>query len=282
MLEIKKRNLLINVFNDISDLHDFINNTPRRIGAQNESRENRNSFCGGISYDEAIDIMRYGDENLFKKILDKKKKADISKILGQSIKKRRQNNDIVGFTANVPAYLSGNPMSMINRNNPHETHKILNICLNADVSAFVSSDDVQRSGVVYINVIDILEKMNYRCNLYVTYSVNTRGGERIYFLTRIKTDREPLNIKKMAFPIAHVGMFRRIGFKWIESCNCNSEPTHNGYGSPISDWEETKRVLDKELKNNFVVLNYQDSKDVSIEGAIKCLKEQGLKLDIDL
>lgn len=282
MLEIKKKNMLINVFDDISDLYDFIKNIPRRQKASKESVDNSNSFCGGVTYEQAVDIMRYGDENLFKKILDKKKKTDISQILGQSVKRRKQNNDIVGFTANVPAYLSGNPMAMINRNDLRESHKILNICLSADVSAFVRDNEVQEAGTVYLNIIDILEKLNYRCNLYVTYCVNTGCGERIYFLVRVKTDREPLNIKKMAFPIAHVGMFRRIGFHWIESCNCDTEPTDCGYGRPIDDWSDNKKILDKELKKDFIVLNYQDSDGVSIEGALKCLKEQGLKLDIEL
>lgn len=281
MLEIKKRDLLINVFDDISDLYNFIQNTPRRPRADDSSVTNDDWFSGGVTYNEAVEIMRYGDDKLFKKILDKKKKADITKIIGQSQKRRKQNNDMVGFTANVPAYLSGNPMAMINRNDLRETHKILDIYLNGGVSAGISSDKVQEVGTVYLNVIDILEKLGYRCNLYIGDS-SIHNDEKMFMLVKIKTDREPLNIKKMAFPIAHVGMFRRIGFRWIESCNCDTEPTHHGYGQPLRDWLKAKKILDKELKKDFITLDYQSSSDVSIKEAVKCLEKQGLKLDIEL
>ena len=236
--------------------------------------------------------MRYGDEELYKRILKEKKNVDIQKIIGNAIQKKKQHNDIVGFQPNVPAYLTNNPLAMINMNQGKTSQRVLNILLNAGVSACVDRKDVEKAGSIYMNAIDILEKLGYRCNLYTADCTrNNVSGQcdRMYNITKLKTDKEPLNVKKMAFPMAHSGMLRRIGFRWIESCNCNNsnynsedDITHFGYGQPIQDNEKIIKDLKKLLKMDFIVLTYQNANKVTIEGALKQLKSYGIELDIEL
>lgn len=291
MLEIKTNDVLINVFDDMTSIYKYIKETPRRKKARNESCENDYDFTKTHSFDEAVDLMRYGDDELYKHLLKEKKKIDIQKIIGNEIQKRKQHNDIIGFQPNVPAYLTNNPMTMININQNKTSQRILNILLNADVSAHVETDEVTQAGSVYLNAIDILEKLGYRCNLYLAYCVgNDANGQvpRLYMITKIKTDREPLNIKKTAFPIAHAGMFRRIGFRWIESCNCDlgencDDITYrfNGYGHPNRKKDVMRNDLKKYLKKDFAIWSYQNVRSVSIKDALDELKSFGIELNLE-
>lgn len=290
MLEIKTNEILINVFDDMTSIYKYLKTTPRRKTAKKDSEQNGYSFTKTKSFNEAVDLMRYGDDELYKKILKDKKSLDIQRIIGNELKKAKQHNDVVGFQPNVPAYLTNNPMTMININQNKTSQRIINILLSADVSAYVDTDDVEKAGSVYLNAIDILERLGYRCNLYLGYCVNNRNHNncnRMYMITKIKTDKEPLNIKKTAFPLAHASMFRRIGFGWIERCNCYGDTdecddiTNNGYGSPYRDTETITKELKKYLKKDFSIWSYQNADGVSIEGAIDSLKDCGIDLNLE-
>ena len=281
MLEIKKKNekLLINVFPNISEYYNFCQKTPRREGAEDHSVSNHDErWAGTKTLEEAYKLLVEGDEDLFKEISEKKNKIDITKVLGNKIGKNRPFNDIVGFQADVPSFLKGIPTSMINQKPLKVSQKILNIFIDGAVSCGVSSSKIKAAGVIYASVIDILEKRGYRCNLYIIES-STYNRWSYYSIVRVKTDREPFNLKKLAFPIAHPAYFRRIGFKWIESCNIDVEPTRDGYGRPIDSKEEMKTTLEKHLKMNVILWRKNEKYDVNVENVLKNLKESGIDLE---
>lgn len=279
MLEIKKNNTLINVFPNISDYYNFCKNTPRRDHADTSSeRKGDAGWAGTDTLEEAYKLLVNGDDELFKEIAAKKNKIDITKILGNKVGRNRPYNDVVGFQADVPSFLKGIPVSMINQHPVKISQKILNIFIDGAVSARVSASKIKEAGVVYASVIDILEKRGYRCNLYIIES-SEYDGWYYYSIVRVKTDREPFNLKKLAFPIAHPAYFRRVGFKWIESCNIDVEPTHSGYGRPIDDKAKMKKTLEKYLKMNVILWRKNENYDVTMENVLKNLKDSGISLN---
>lgn len=281
MLEIRKdrEKILLDVFPNISEYYNFCKNTPRRNDAEDHSESNDDEcWCGTKTLEEAYELLVNGDEKLFKEISEKKNKIDITKILGNKIGKNRPFSDIVGFQADVPSYLKGIPTSMINQKPLKVSQKILNIFIDGAVSCGVSSSKIKEAGVIYASVVDILEKRGYRCNLYIIES-STYNSWDYYSITRVKTDREPFNLKKLAFPIANPAYFRRVGFKWIESCNIPVEPTEGGYGRPIDSKKKMKETLEKYLKMNIILWRKNENYDVTIENVLKNLKESGINLE---
>ena len=72
---------------------------------------NRYSFTGVYDYNEAINLLKYGDDSLFKEIATK-----LPKDIQTNTKKYYKNTyDVFGFQASVPRYLQGIPTNMINR-----------------------------------------------------------------------------------------------------------------------------------------------------------------------
>lgn len=273
MYKYKKDNKLLNIFPNISEFYKFVKDTPRRRGAERSSETNGYDFTGTHSLGEAYKLLLETDDKLYKefKELDK---IDISKLLGNVINRKKSYNDVVGYMPNVPNYVRGIPTNMINEEPKRLSQKILNIFINIDCSAYVNKEDMKKAGLKYTQIIDLLEKAGYRCNLYSGMSVDGRCSEIGWCFVRIKTDREPFNIKKCIFPLSHPGMFRRIGFKWIECADFSYELTETGYGRPYTNNKKTKEFLEKQLKMNVIVWSFQDVKGVSIENIIKKLKDE--------
>lgn len=278
MLKIKKEEeLLVNVFNNVSELYNFCKNTPRRRTSKKESDNDDSSFSGTNSLEEAYDLLIKGDEKLFKEINKETKKIDITKILGNAIKRNSNFNDIVGFQPDVPTFLKGVPTSMINTKPNRVSQKILNICYNVSVSCGVSHSQIKKAGIIYAKMLDILEKRGYRCNLYIL-SATAYNGEYGYCLVKVKTDREPFNLKKMCFMMGNASYDRRVMFKWTESADYDEELTKCGYGRPVTDKERIRKVLDKVLNTNFSIWNVQENYQVTIENVIEQLENQGIKI----
>lgn len=69
MLEIKKRNLYVNVFDNINEFTKYLNDKPVKKGRDNSSQDVKTSgWAGTETYEEAIDLIKHGDDNLFEKL----------------------------------------------------------------------------------------------------------------------------------------------------------------------------------------------------------------------
>lgn len=278
MLEINDGTNYINVFDNINELTKYITTKKRKPDRRRESEDDDYDFFKTKDFNEAVELLKYGDEELYNQINLERKKIDLSKIIGAENQRLRYENNVYGCVANVPMYLKGIPKDMILPQKNRPGNKILNIFLNIRVSGGVSSETITNIGVKYLTILDILEKNGYRCNLYSGCANEGCGSHYSYLMLRIKTDKEPLNLKKICFTIAHPSMQRRIKFKWMEVNDFEYNFT-NGYGHP-DEIEHTKYVIDKKLKDNFIIWTYENGiKGKSIEQLLKDLeKDYGIKI----
>lgn len=277
MLEVKDKRHYLNIFDNITDLTCYLKR-PIKQGRRNESDKPDKNFSGTNNYAEALELLTYGDEKLLKEIKENSKKMKIEKMLGNCVNRQSYEQRVYGCVPNVPAYLMGNPINMINPEKNKISHKIINIFLNISCAWNVSANEITRMGTIYLNVIDMLEKKGYRCNLYAGDFTEDYDDCYQVFMTRIKTDREPLNIKKMAFPLAHPSMLRRIYFRWAEVHDYN-DMTNDGYGQPFNETAVIKEVLQKDTKEDFLVFSYKNTGE-TIEQVLDRLKKQGIDLEI--
>lgn len=282
MYSIRKNNILLDVFSNINDYVEYIdnpkNNKHRR---ENASQTEDKNFTGTSSYEEARDLLQFGDEKTLDKIKKIQRELKIDKLLGNNINKKKSYMDVVGYQPCVPLFLNGVPNCMISDEKTKTDFKILNLYLNFCVSARVRTGDLQKAGAIHAMMIDLLEKKGYRINLYVG-EVSTCDGETIMNCIKVKTDREPLNLKKLAFAIANPSMLRRIGFKYTEVCESNTDFTNNSYGTPVEDENRIKNILSDRFKTEFMVFSYQNiGHDFNIENMIKKIEEKGIHLNLE-
>ncbi len=268
----------MDIFNNINEFEKFINDPKNKKPERDNSSETGSSwFTGTESYEQASEFLKYGDADTYKYIKQKQRELKIDKLMGNMINKPKPFNNVVGFQPNVPLYLNGVPTNMIDNKKNKTDLKIINIFLDVCASARVGADEIKDAGTMYATVIDMLEKSGYRTNLYVG-DVSMLGSEKIMYALRIKTDREPLNLEKMSFPIANPSMLRRIGFKYMEVCDSNQDFTYHGYGQPYTREDEIKNWFQKYMKTNMLVFSYQNGTTFTIEDTIKRLKDKGIKI----
>ena len=99
-------------------------------------------------------------------------------------------------------------------------------------------------------------------------------------LVKVKTDKEPLNLKKICFTIANASMQRRIKFKWMEVNDSREDMTNHGYGRPDNE-NHTKDVLKQYLKEEFIIWTYErDNNSKTVEEIINNLKNYGINLEV--
>lgn len=277
MLKIKKKDELFNYFDSINDLNTWIQSTPRRPSAESSSdRRGADNFCSTNSLKEAIHKMVYTDDELYKEFLEYKRQFK-NNLDGKTKNKSKIINDYVGFTPNVPNYILGVPQDMIGNIPKPVTTKILNLGIVASVACACSSNQLHQLGLTVSTVIDNLEKQGYRCNLYLIYVVKC-DNENSIFCLKLKSDSEPLNMKKLVFPLCSSGMFRRIGFYWIEASDMNNEATRWCYGRLLDDENYIKTKLNNILKLDVHIFMFQHNTDMTVDSFLKRLEDDGVVL----
>lgn len=231
-------------FNSVNEFVDYCEVTePHDSNRKNASHTSDSSFAGTQSWEDAIQLIKYGDERLHNKIKSQKYDVEIEDMVNQV--KKSYVNDVVGFMPHVPNAVIGIPQNMIRQTRTFIPNKIVNIFISVGASASVRSEDIQKNASMCAAAINILEGQGYRCNVYVG-EISGDGGKRIAWTLKIKTDKQPLNLAMMAFPLSSTSMLRRFGFKISEVAPFDF--THSGYGSVV-DNHKTMSELFKEYGN---------------------------------
>lgn len=229
-------------FDSITDLYRYIVNNKKEIPA-GASTLKRDKFYGGISFKEALKRLLNGDEELAKDINNIK----IDGVVAEKLT-FKYINDIQGVVPNVPNFLMGLPQSMIRiqRTKIKSSQKILNIVFDISVSCMITKEEYMQVSKLFLDVIDKVEKMGYRCNLYVA-GVSVSESEKFMntFLIKLKNSNELFNRYKCSFVLGHMSMFRRIMFRLIELADENdiNVKFYSGYGTVT-----VKSLVKKQLK----------------------------------
>lgn len=237
-------------FDSITDLYRYIVNNKKEIPV-GASTLKRDKFYGGISFNEALKRLLNGDEELAKDINNIK----IDGIVAEKLT-FKYINDIQGVVPNVPNFLMGLPQSMvrIQRTKIKSSQKILNIVFDISVSCMITKEEYMQVSKLFLDVIDKVEKMGYRCNLYVA-GVSVSESEKFMntFLIKLKNSNELFNRYKCSFVLGHMSMFRRIMFRLIELADENEigSMRYSGYGT-VTVRSLVKKTVEDTFKINHI------------------------------
>ncbi len=208
--------LIVKHFDSLGSLRSFLEThkvnkvfAGRNLDSQNTSKDTYN-FTGTHSYEEAMDLFTNGWHAESKVLTEKLSAMKIDKNY-----KEKMSYDVVGFQASVPRYLQGIPTNMINKKKVVQKQKIITITKNCSYLASVSAEAIQKSSILALHLIRTLEARGYKVN--VNY-LNVTAGTKQALITKIKlkSANERLNISKLAFPLVHPSMMRRIMFRYRE------------------------------------------------------------------
>lgn len=209
-------------FQSIDELLKIINARPNNKAMEDQHYSTKSSggydkeWSGTDTWEEAVELFHNGDKEKY--ALIKKELIKMNNAKNVAILPRRQiKTGVVGYAPNVPNALLGLPNSMIYTEKvPMKRKAIFLVALIAD-NCMTSGNSLVKAGVAVLNVINSLELNGYRVELKLMFFNAVSGDEKAQVTVKLKSYNEHLDLLKLSFPLANPAMFRRFGFKWLET-----------------------------------------------------------------
>ena len=201
------------------------------VGLETSLMESRfdTEFTGTTSYNEAEKLCRDG---WFEK-LDNFKEACSIRPINQL--KRRVVASPVGYVPHVPNAIMGRPDCMIKTIMQKEKVAAVEIVVSTTISAKTKAEEVFKYSARILQAIAAIEASGTRVKIILCAMNNTsqkknRGQLAQCFVT-LKEASEKLSPARVYFPLVHPSMFRRITFRWLETCpQVTSRKFSSSYG----------------------------------------------------
>lgn len=227
-----KKTSYIREFDSLNEFESYITNTPLNETFRWQklsSTDGSYGFTQTHSYEEATKLFKDGWSSMAQD-LTKKLKVIQNQVVDAQVQKILY--DVVGFQASVPRYLQGIPTSMVNKKRVPVKQRV--ITLNKDISynCGITTAQIIEASVQTLQLIKKIEAQGIRVNLNLVWGT-TAGDTKEVAKIRLKSANERLNISKLAFPLVHPSMLRRLCFRYLEVAPTVTKSYTWGYGAPM-------------------------------------------------
>ena len=237
------------------------------------------SFTLTNSYEEAVALSRTGFDEAAQKIRsDIAQKNKIQSKYAAMVMHPAPHNAVVGYIPNVPNAIRNIPESMITKDKIMQKRKTLSIIYSEHGNCCCSTDYFVQAGSALLSAVDLIEKSGVQVRIDLAFMTSlesdSRGKEMTFPTVRIKNYDERFSFQKVSFPIAHPSMFRRIGFKWLETTPQISKRDYaDGYGhSPRCEGENPENIIDLPPNTYYIDTEWIEKKEYSVEAILKKLE----------
>lgn len=212
------------------------------------AKKQMGSFEDVKNYDEALKFLRNGYQPTVNKLREKMTVKDP----GQ--KRVSFQNNIVGSSPIVPLALKGVPNCMVDTRMKTIKCKVIDIYYDMTCSCGTRSEKIIENGQKMLGAILDLEHQGYRFNLYAIQTYSDSDSADV-LAVKIKSSNQPLDLKRMSFPLTHTAFFRVIGFDWYSKFPKGKY--RFGYGHGIGyelDKEQTREFSSKMFGDNAIYI----------------------------
>ena len=221
-------------FTSLNQLMDTLSKRKKNTIMEYKDSSNRDeySFFGTKNYDEASNMLVNGYLDIMGQL--KEDIAGKSKITAKhmaNIPHPIPHTNITGYIPCVPNAILGLPNSMISVDRVPMKRKTLSITYVMGANASTRKEYFSEAGAALLSAINVIEKSGIQTQLKLGFFPGEAGDELVCPAVVIKNYGERYSLQKISFPLAHPSMFRRIGFRWLEtSPDITAEGFNCGYG----------------------------------------------------
>lgn len=206
------KNYMVNVelYNTVGDMVTLLKtrNITNSSFDDQQTRQIDTSWVGVRSYDEACEFLHNGYQPSVEKLKERMK----AKYVGEG-KRITFHNDVVGYAPIVPLAMQGVPQSMLNHKMKPIKAKVIDVFYDITVNCGVSSEQILSNGSNLLGAVVDLEQEGYKINIYAIQSYSDEKNCDM-LIVKIKDSKQPMDLKRMSFPLTHTAFFRVIGFDW--------------------------------------------------------------------
>ena len=252
-------------FDSLTDFYNYCISTPFNEVFRWDtpgSVTGTSNFTKTQSFDEAIELFRNGWSDMANKLTQKLKVIENKT---QPIMRPKNFMSVAGYQAIVPLYLQNAPNNMMNKKMVPAKQKVVTLNKSIDYHGGVKAEQIIDESIRAMQVVKKLEAQGLRVNLNIVLGSKANGKQFIIKI-RIKSANEKLNISKLAFPLVHPSMLRRLFFRFIEVYPKITKEFRRGYGTPASSSDLRTIFKGEYLLPNFI------NKDISTINTIEDLE----------
>lgn len=208
-------------------------------------------WTGVKDYNEACELLHNG----YQPSVDKLKERLQSKYVGEG-KRITFHNDVVGYAPIVPLAMQGVPQSMLNHKMKPIKAKVIDVYYNITVTHQITSEQILKNGSNLLGAIIDLEQAGYKVNIYAVQGyANYENCDML--IIKIKDSKQPMDLKRMSFPLTHTAFFRVIGFDWYSKVP--NGHWRSGYGHTLNQefgTDKATAIIRKVSGNDRAVVLY--------------------------
>lgn len=201
------------------------------------------NWVGVQSYEQALRLLEEG----YQPVVEEMKTMIKTNLQGEA-KRISFHNDVVGYAPIVPLAIMGVPNSMLNSYMKPIKSKVVDVYYDGTFRGMTSSDDIIATGAKVISVILKLEQQGYRFNLYQVQGYSDETGTNL-MKVKLKDAAQPIDLKRISFPMAHTAFLRVIGLDWYSKTPRGRYIS--GYGRVLSGISKTSGKLSEMFKEMF-------------------------------
>lgn len=251
-------------FDSLQDFYKYICDTPFNDAfrwAEHDSVDTSKfskHWTKTESFSEAVDLFKNGWSDMASKLVQKLKVIESK--TEPTMKPRNQLN-VCGYQAIVPLYLQGVPNCMVDKKMVPVKQKVITLNKSIDYNGGTSSDKIVEESIKAMMIVKKLEAQGFRCNLNIVLGTS-KGAYKFYVKVRIKSANEKMNISKLAFPLVHPSMLRRLFFRFIEVYPKITSDFVHGYGTPAKSYELRDVFKGEYLLPNFIMKDVMTIKGI--------------------
>ena len=240
-------------FDSLQEFYNYICDTPFNEAfrwTKRSSVDGDKHWTKTESFEEAVSLFKNGWSDMASKLVQKLKVIE-SKT--EPTMKPRNTLSVCGYQAVVPLYLQGVPNNMMNKKMVPVKQKVITLNKSLDYNGGTSSDKIVEESIKAMQIVKKLEAQGFRCNLNICLGTSAGYPEKQFIIkVRIKSANEKLNVSKLAFPLVHPSMLRRLFFRFIEVYPNVTKSFVSGYGRPASSSELRNTFKGEYLLPNFI------------------------------
>lgn len=242
-------------YDSLHEFYKYLINTPFNktfCWAKHASVESSYEFTKTKDFNEAVKLFKSGWSDMATKLVQKLKVIE-SKT--EPTMKPKNVLGVAGYQAIVPLYLQGVPSNMVTKKMTPVKQKVITLNKSIDYKGSVNADQIIEESIKAMQIVKKLEAQGYRCNLNIVLGVTAGyglGAKQFVIKVKIKSANEKLNVSKLAFPLVHPSMLRRLFFRFIEVYPNVTDSFAYGYGRPATS-SELRNIFEGEyLLPNFI------------------------------
>lgn len=243
----------VKIFDSIHSFQQYLKTMPTNkvfAGKQcNSHQEGESHFRGTSSYQEAEALLLGGWKDMSEE-LNQNLSVACSNI--QPVKQYANVLSVAGYQPVVPLYLSGIPNNMLDRRMVQKKQKVIELTKSLCYTHCIETNTIVKNSVKALSIVKKLEAQGYRIKLNIAFGLSedyyndNNAGHEMYCKVCIKQPNERLNVSKLAFPMVHPSMLRRIMLRYIEVNPDTMPAIVSVYGFPVKDMK-LKQVFPKDI-----------------------------------